>query len=160
MAPPEISVANNPPRPLPVEPTGIATDLKPYAHWVVHLDKEPYDPKTGRRASTTDSRTWATFPEALKAFESGGWEGIGFVFSSGDPFIGIDLDNCRDPETGDLKEWAAKVCAAFVDAYKEVSPSGRGVHIIARGKAPNRKRVTIRKLAKALDVDPTTLLGE
>jgi primase-polymerase (primpol)-like protein len=62
------------------------------------------------------------------------------VFSSGDPIIGIDLDNCRDPETGDLKEWAAKVCATFANAYKEVSPSGGGVHIIARGKTPNRKR--------------------
>jgi putative DNA primase/helicase len=94
----------------------------------------------GRRASTTDSRTWTTFAEALETFKSGRWDGLGFVFSSGDPFFGIDLDNCRDPETGTLEEWASKILDAFPNAYKEVSPSGSGVHIIARGKAPSRKR--------------------
>lgn len=120
-------------------PENVPDELKTYDHWVVHLDKEPYDPKTSKRASTTDSRTWATFAEALEAYETGQWHGVGFVFSSGDPFVGIDLDDCRD-DAGMLAEWAEKIVEAFPNAYKEISPSGRGIHIIARGKAPGHKR--------------------
>src|SRR3954471_6181182 len=126
-----------------LDPDGIDDELKSFGHWTVwkalpkgvdKIDKIPYDPKTGKRASTTDSRTWASFSEALEAVETGGYDGIGFVFSSGDPFVGIDLDNCRNPETGELEEWAAAIVDSFVGAYIEASPSGRGVHIIALGK--------------------------
>jgi putative DNA primase/helicase len=108
-------------------------EFKGYAHWVVHRDKEPYSPRTGRRASTTDSRTWATFPEALEALESGGYDGVGFVFSSGDPYVGIDLDDCRDSETSEIEEWARAIIAGFTDKYVETSPSGEGVHVITKG---------------------------
>jgi putative DNA primase/helicase len=118
----------------------IPAELKSFGHWIVHRDKKPYDAKTGQPASTTDSRTWATFLDALEAFQSGRWDGLGFVFSSGDPFFGIDLDNCRDPESGRLEGWAETILSAFPNAYREASPSERGVHIIARGKGPNRKR--------------------
>ena len=125
----------------------VPEEMRQYAHWVMYrieerngdLTKIPYSPNTGRFASTTDSRTWATFSEALEAFESGRYDGIGFVFSSGDPFAGVDLDNCRNPVTGELEEWAAKIVTAL-GGYAEASPSGTGVHIIVRGKAPNRKR--------------------
>jgi hypothetical protein len=50
--------------------------------------------------------TWGTFEEAVRRAEENGL-GIGFVFSSGDPFVGVDLDRCRDPETGEIvfEEW-------------------------------------------------------
>lgn len=83
--------------------------------------------------------TWGTFSEALESFGSGRYEGIGFVFCSADPYCGIDLDKCRDPETGELTPEAA----AIVDqlkGYAEVSPSGTGVHIIVRGKLPENRR--------------------
>lgn len=116
-------------------PENIPDELKTYDHWVAHRNKEPYDPKTGGRASTTDSRTWAPFLEALDALESGAYDGIGFVFSSGDPYVGVDLDGCRDPETGEIGAWACRVIDTFADPglYVEVSPSGRGVHLITRG---------------------------
>ncbi len=91
------------------------------------------------KASSTDSSTWRTFEEAVQALNTGRRDGVGFVFSSGDPYAGIDLDKCRDPETGDLEEWAAEI-VADLGGYTEVSPSGTGVHIIVRGKAPNKKR--------------------
>lgn len=91
------------------------------------------------KASSTDSETWRTFEEAVQALKTGRYDGLGFVFSSGDPYAGIDLDKCRNPETGELEEWAAKV-VEDLGGYAEVSPSGKGVHIIIRGKAPNKKR--------------------
>jgi putative DNA primase/helicase len=125
-----------------LEPENIPRELKGYAHWVVwkavrrgaKIDKHPYDPKRAdKRASTTDSRTWATFPEALEALEFGGYDGVGFVFSSGDPYVGIDLDDCRDPETSEIEEWARAIIAGFTDKYVETSPSGEGVHVITKG---------------------------
>jgi putative DNA primase/helicase len=103
------------------------------------ITKVPYIAGGVGKASSTDSETWRTFEEAVQALRTGRYDGIGFVFSSGDPYAGVDLDGCRNPETGELEEWAAKI-VRDLDGYAEVSPSGKGVHIIARGKAPNKKR--------------------
>ncbi len=97
--------------------------------------------RTGDRASTTDSETWSTFEEAVRAWRGSGgrYDGVGFVFSSGDPYAGVDLDKCRDPETDELEEWAAGI-VQYLGGYAEVSPSGTGVHVIVRGEAPGKKR--------------------
>ncbi len=101
--------------------------------------KVPYIAGGVGKASSTDSETWRTFEEAVQALKTGRFDGLGFVFSSGDPFAGVDLDSCRNPETGKLEAWAAKV-VEDLDGYAEASPSGTGVHIIVRAKAPNKKR--------------------
>jgi putative DNA primase/helicase len=126
----------------------IPDEMREYRAWVAWRyvqrkgeakpTKVPFDALTGEVASSTDSRTWRSFDEAVDALEAGGYDGLGFVFSSGDPYSGIDIDGCRDPETGELESWAEKIVAA-TDGYAEASPSGTGVHIIVRGKAPNRK---------------------
>ena len=122
-------------------------ELRQRRQWVVWKLEErdgkptkvPYIAGGSGKASSTDSLTWRSFEEAVQALETGRYSGIGFVFSSGDPFAGVDLDDCRDPETGELEEWAAKIVEAF-GSYAEVSQSGTGVHIIVKGKAPNKKR--------------------
>ena len=96
--------------------------------------KVPYAPRTGRRASTTDLLTWATFEEAVEAYEAGTYSGIGFVFCSADPFVGIDIDNCRNPQTGEVDPRVLDIIARYEDRYVEVSVSGTGVHLITRGK--------------------------
>lgn len=98
--------------------------------------KVPYTPGTERRASTTDLMTWRTFSEALEAYEAGEppYDGIGFVFCSADPFVGIDLDDCRNPQTGEVEPWAQNIIDTFsAEGYVEASPSGTGVHIIVSG---------------------------
>ncbi len=107
--------------------------------------KVPYTVGTSRRASSTDLMTWRTFEEAHKAYEFGydglsgteyggpSYDGIGFVFSDGDPFCGIDLDKCRGPETGAAAPWAQEIIGRAGDGYIEASPSGTGIHIIIRG---------------------------
>lgn len=125
----------------------IPEELRQRRQWLVwkleerdgKLTKVPYIAGGVGRAKSTDSLTWRSFEEAAQALETGRYEGIGFVFSSGDPFAGVDLDNCRNPETGELEEWAAKIVEDF-GGYAEVSQSGTGVHIIVRGKAPNKRR--------------------
>jgi primase-polymerase (primpol)-like protein len=111
--------------------------------------KVPYTPGTRSRASSTDLMTWRTFEEALEAYETSepiAYDGIGFVFCSADPFVGIDLDKCRDPESGQVAPWAQSIITRVREGYVEASPSGTGVHIIVEGTARGgraRKKVRL-----------------
>jgi putative DNA primase/helicase len=68
------------------------------------MTKVPYDANTGRRASSTDPSTWTTFEQAVEAFaRNERYDGGGYVFSAGDPFCGVDLDDSLDPATNELK---------------------------------------------------------
>lgn len=49
-----------------------------------------------------------------------------------DDFIIVDLDNCVDPDTGEIDRWAQKYVARG-GTYTELSPSGEGLHLIFRG---------------------------
>ena len=49
-----------------------------------------------------------------------------------DPFAGIDLDECLDPE-GSVKPWGQGIVERFSDCYTEISPSGSGLKIWAHG---------------------------
>jgi len=125
----------------------IPEELRRRRQWVIWkleerngvLTKVPYIAGGVGKAKSTDALTWRTFEEAVETLQTGRYDGIGFVFSSGDPYAGVDLDDCRDPKTGELGEWAAEI-TRNLDGYAEVSPSGKGVHIIVRGKAPNKRR--------------------
>jgi primase-polymerase (primpol)-like protein len=96
--------------------------------------KVPYTPGTLMRASSTDLMTWGTFSEALGAYERAEppYDGIGYVFCSADPFVGIDLDDCVD-ESGEISPWAKKIIARVAEGYVEASPSKSGIHIIVEG---------------------------
>jgi putative DNA primase/helicase len=72
----------------------------------------------------------------------GGYSGVGFVFSSGDPYTGIDLDHCIDPETGEIAPWAQAWVERF-GGYTEISPSGNGLHVIVRGKSSHNGKRTV-----------------
>jgi putative DNA primase/helicase len=98
--------------------------------------KVPYQ-INGSLASSTDPNTWCSFDEALKTWQQhpSRWSGVGFVFSAADPFFGIDLDQCLDAD-GRLKLWANPIMERFFDSYAEISPSGRGIKIWAKGRLP------------------------
>lgn len=131
---------------LPFRAEGIIEELKHRRQWVMwrleerggNPTKVPYTPLSNRKASSTDLMTWGTFEEALAFLDR--YDGIGFVFSSGDPYVGVDLDSCIDPKTGNVAPWAAKIVEQL-DSYTEISPSGTGIHIVAKGEIPaNGKR--------------------
>jgi putative DNA primase/helicase len=98
-------------------------------------DKSPKNPRTGDDAKVNDPTTWGSLDEVVSAYLRGGFDGPGFVFTELDPFIGIDLDGCRDPQTGHLAPWALDIVQRL-DSYTEASPSGTGVHILTKGKLP------------------------
>jgi putative DNA primase/helicase len=114
--------------------------LKAVPQWIVYkvrkkggkTDKIPVDPRTGRNADAHDPATWMTFDGAVAA--SRRFAGIGFVFTEKDRFAGIDLDKCIN-STGKLEPWAEQVIDCF-QSYTEVSPSGKGVHVLIFARIP------------------------
>ena len=118
-------------------PENIPEELTERSQWVCwryeerddDTTKVPYT-VTGYRASSTNPDDWSSFGDVLAAYELGNYDGIGFVFSEDDPYAGIDLDKCRDPETGDVEPWAREILKRVCDGHVEISPSGTGIHII------------------------------
>jgi len=94
-------------------------------------------PHTGSTAATNNPDTWGTATEAWRAKQRYGWAGIGFVFTIGAGVIGIDLDDCFTGEGAArrLTDTARQV-VQMMNSYTELSPSGNGLHILARGQIP------------------------
>jgi hypothetical protein len=140
-------------RPQPIAPNieQIPPELKALKQWVAwryELAGEKWTKKpkqaSGHNASSTNPKSWSTLDKIEKAYRNGGsFDGIGFVFTAGDPYVAIDLDHCIN-EAGTVEPWAKKIIDAATreGAYIEKSPSGTGVHIIGRGEplAAGRKR--------------------
>jgi putative DNA primase/helicase len=111
----------------------------------VKLSKLPIDPKMLKTADKTDPRVWGTFEACCAgiARARAGWKeenpetyrggGLGFVFTDQDPYVGVDLDGCRHPETGTLEPWARQIITVL-RSYTEISPSGTGIHIYVKGR--------------------------
>ncbi|GGL36084.1 hypothetical protein GCM10009037_19520 [Halarchaeum grantii] len=97
--------------------------------------KVPVNAETGGFGSATDAVTWTDATTAVDAVESGEADGVGFVFTDDDPLVGVDLDDCRDPETGAVEEDARDIVERL-DSYTEVSPSGTGFHVLVEGELP------------------------
>lgn len=124
-------------------PSNIPDELKALSQWVcwretIREDKPtkiPYQ-VNGQPAKSNDPRTWSSFKDALASLENGaGFHGIGFVLSPNDHFKGIDLDHCRDPETGKIEPWAREIIET-INSYSEVSPSGHGIRIFTKHPGP------------------------
>lgn len=101
--------------------------------------KVPYNARTGDRASSTEPSTWARFEEAVAFNTTRHFDGVGYVLSPDDPYVGIDLDGCRDPRSGRVEPWA-KAIVKRLDSYTEISPSGTGLRIFVRGTLPPHGR--------------------
>jgi putative DNA primase/helicase len=81
----------------------IPEELTKLPHWVAwkaadrgngKISKLPVNPMTGKYAKTNDPTTWGEYETAVAHCQNNGLQGIGYVFSKDDPFIGIDLDDC------------------------------------------------------------------
>lgn len=124
----------------------IPEELKQLPNWLVwrFIDKGKEKPAKvpfsvhGGTAAVNDPATWGSFEEAAAIYEKGNCSGIGFVFTN-TPFVGIDIDGCINPEAGEITPEAADILK-MAYSYTEVSQSGRGFHIILKGKLPDGRR--------------------
>ena len=74
----------------------VPEELKGLKQWVcwVGADKLPKNPATGGNAMSNNSDTWGSFEQAVKAVDTFGFDGIGFMFANG--YFGVDLDHVLD----------------------------------------------------------------
>ena len=136
----------------PLCPDVIPPELADLDQWVVWsyevrqrgngrlgLDKVPYQTKNPKqRVMRTCDSHGSDLTTALRCVETYQHiDGIGFVFSKEDGLSGVDFDNCRNPETGHIRE----EYQFFIDqlgGYAEVSPSGTGVKVWVKGTIADR----------------------
>ena len=102
-------------------------------------DKIPYRDAT-HNASHGNPEHWHTYKDARALMKEHGFDGLGFVFRKGGKYTGVDLDGCREPETGKIAPWAKPILEQFASSFTELSQSGAGFHIIVEGKLPKGSR--------------------
>lgn len=145
----KVAILGNPsqrPEALQVVVENIPAELKALPQWVTwrfvwdpkkrKWGKPPFNARTNGPANVCDPEHWATFDEALAAYGAGPADGIGIILAG---IVGIDLDDCRDWDTGLVVEEAQAIITAM-DTYCEVSPSGTGVKLLAHGELPRGHR--------------------
>ena len=93
--------------------------------------------RTGGQGEDRDRHRLATLSVVRKAYQRGGWHGVGFAFLPDDGLIGIDLDGQLE-EGGEWSERCRNIVGAC-DSFTEISPSGKGVHIIVSGTTQTNK---------------------
>ena len=107
-----------------------------FVWWKVVADRKSGKPRKipfsadGKAASSTDPASWASLQECQAACRRRRGAGVGVVFN-GDGLVGVDLDGCRDPHTGEVAKWALKIVRSL-RSYAEVSPSGTGLKVFLR----------------------------
>ena len=94
-------------------------------------------------ARSNDPSTWGSFVMARHYLENllvpkGRACGLSFALN-GDGIVGIDLDDCRNPNNKTISVWAIVIIARF-NSYTEITPSGTGIRIFIRGKLPPEGR--------------------
>lgn len=115
-----------------VDPDAIPADLQALPRWLCwsyklrdgKWAKVPMRADGRGAASSSDPSTWCNFDEAVGAYLLGDFDGIGIALGGG--LCGLDLDDHRDPSTGDLDS-VAQDALGSVPGYWEVSPSGTGL---------------------------------
>jgi hypothetical protein len=133
----------------------IPEELKKRLQWVLwkleqkdgRLIKVPCTVR-GYRASVKDPKTWTSYEAAHTAFlgNGGTYSGLGLVLTGNDPFIFFDWDGVRDVATGDFDPEIWEEIASL-QSYAEISQSGTGAHVIAKGTIPgSRNRSGCREM--------------
>ena len=131
----------------------IPAEMRQLNQWVAAgPDKVPINPRTGKKADPTNPQTGGTFAEAVQT----GMSNIGFILDDSDPYCVIDLDNPferslagvkSEIKQGDIdygkalenRDRHSKIYQGF-STYAEKSQSGKGVHLVMRGKIPQGVR--------------------
>ncbi len=120
----------------------IPMELRAYKQWVCwryemrngKRTKVPYSANGQYNANINNPASWGSFDEAIQTSRSATMDGIGFVLTENDPYVGIDIDDKEEnPASEQERETHRRILDAF-QSYTERSVGGRGYHIIIRGQ--------------------------
>ena len=133
------------------------SDHREWDAWMVHKgEKLPYAPWSSRDAPAPCSKHNTTadkcdcdarwkwghepnrkcFEKATMALEDPRLKGLTFIQTEDDPFVFVDGDDVRDPDTGDVHPAFVAILEHLGMTYADVSTSGSGVHAYYRGALP------------------------
>jgi len=108
------------------------------------------DYSIGDAAKVNNPETWGSFENAIASYRNNNFNGISFIFTKEDPFVGIDFDDCFIGEklSPEIEELVQKI-----GSYTEISPSGNGLHVIIKGQLPagglHNKKIEIYDMVRA-----------
>lgn len=119
--------------------------------------KQPYAPyaQTENAYSWSDIDNWTDFESARDWTEKHPQlKGITYILQEeggsyadfGDPFLFVDGDDVRDPETGDVSPAFIELLEQLGETYTDISTSGTGSHALYRGELPEDVRTVQYKL--------------
>ena len=134
--------ATGKPSTLALRPDSLPPSLKALPVWLCwrwlrkndKWTKPTVSAHTLRKADVTDPESLATFEKALARVTAGEVDGVGIALEPAG-LLGVDIDKCRDPDTGRLTDDASAIIAAL-GSYAEVSPSGTGVKVLVVADKP------------------------
>ena len=137
------------PEPLEFQPDGVADELVERDQWLVWqydwlVEREEWSkvPKNGSggdyRIDATDPENGVAFDVAVETYESGDYDGLGFITDADGLLVGFDWDDCRDPDQphGSVPD-AVHDAIDELETYTELSPSGTGYRQFAFGTRPD-----------------------
>lgn len=114
----------------------IPIELRELNRWVLYrltwdsnrgkYDKKPFNARTGGYAQSNNPNTWCDFETALGVVDL--YDGLGFML--GDTIFGVDIDGVS------LDDPVVREVLLTLNSYAEVSPSGKGIHVICIGSKP------------------------
>lgn len=114
----------------------IPIELKELNRWVLYrlywdekrgkYDKKPFNARTGGFAQSNNPHTWCDYETAIKVVDL--YDGLGFML--GDGIFGVDIDGVK------LNDPVVKEVLVTLNSYAEISPSGKGIHVICLGSKP------------------------
>jgi primase-polymerase (primpol)-like protein len=121
----------------------IPDELKSLRQWVNWKEeyingkptKIPLQSINGQKASVTNPLDWSSYGTARQSVQY--CNGIGFVFTHSDSYCGVDLDAANNDDKIQIKQNQIYFDLA---SYSEISPSGKGLHIICKARLPGAGR--------------------
>jgi hypothetical protein len=130
----------------------VPQQLKNKPNWVLwklasvsgKITKVPYKLDFKNAAASTRPEDWSDYKSVVaQVMREGGItenRGIGRVVQKGERIVGVDLDGCRDPQTGAISQWAEDLVESL-NSYCEITPSQTGIRIWVIGDLPAGDKV-------------------
>lgn len=143
-------------------PESLPKEITMLNQWVNadESNKLPMQSKIYKAAQSDNPDTWSDFETAYENIVDGTYKYVGFVFHD-NGIVGIDIDTGYDDD-GFPTDLMID-CMSKCKSYTEKSKSGRGIHILVKGKLPfkgknNRKGCEIYQTGRYFILTGKTLV--
>jgi len=124
------------------------TDMHEREQWMGHREKKPFAPWRDRDHPAADGDEDARWkwgitdnyvdgPTVAMAEDDPRIDGRAYLQMEDDPYVYVDGDDVRCPETGDVHRAFLAIVEHLGLTYADISQSGSGVHAIYRGDLPD-----------------------